>query len=151
MYANPQRQSTVDRSFPQRDQRATCDRPGLARASIHHDGIAITEFPLDSLPCSTDRFEGSLPDGQFFEKNLTRPGSLPYRCLIPSGISNLLVPTAPSVTHCAWGTVRQSSCLLHFSLTQAVLSSLRDCLHSLFPTRASSCLSRKSASNRQRL
>ena len=93
--------------------------PGLARAPIHHDGIAITEFPLDSLPCSTDRVDGSLPDGQFFEKDLTRPGSLPYRCLIPSGISNLLVPTAPSVTHCAWGTVRQSSCLLHLAEVSA--------------------------------
>ena len=94
-------------------------RPGLARAPIHHDGIAITEFPLDSLPCSTDRVEDSLPDGQFFEKDLTRPGSLPYRCLIPSGTFNLLVPTAPSVTHCAWGTVRQSSCLLHLAEVSA--------------------------------
>ena len=94
-------------------------RPGLARAPIHQDGIAITEFPLDSLPCSTDRVEGSLPDGQFFEKDLTRPGSLPYRSLIPNGIANLLVPTAPSVTHCAWGTVRQSSCLLHLAEVSA--------------------------------
>ena len=88
---------------------------GLERAPIHRDGIAFTEFALDSLPCSPERFEGSLPDGQFFEKDKSRPGSLPYRCLIPLGISNLLVPTAPSVTHCAWGTVRQNSCLLHLA------------------------------------
>ena len=60
-----------------------------------------------------------MPNGQFFEKDLTWPRSLPYRCLIPYGISNLLVPTAPSVTHCAWGTVRQSSCLLHLAEVSA--------------------------------
>ena len=88
---------------------------GLERAPIHRDGIAFTEFALDSLPCSPERFKGSLPNGQFFEKDKSRPGSLPYRCLLPMGISNLLVPTAPSVTHCAWGTVRQTSCLLHLA------------------------------------
>jgi len=88
---------------------------GLDRAPIHRDGIAFTEFALDSLPCSPERYEGSLPDGQFFEKDKTLPGSLPWRCLLPSGLSNLLVPTAPSVTHCAWGTVRQTACLLHLS------------------------------------
>ena len=88
---------------------------GLERAPIHRDGIAFTEFALDSLPCSSERFNGSLPDGQFFEKEKSRPGSLPYRCLLPLGISNLLVPTAPSVTHCAWGTVRQTSCLMYLA------------------------------------
>lgn len=88
---------------------------GLQRAPIHRDGIAFTEFALDSLPCTPERFKGSLPDGQFFEKDKSRPGTLPFRCLLPLGISNLLVPTAPSVTHCAWGTVRQTSCLLHLA------------------------------------
>ncbi len=89
--------------------------PELSRAPIHHDGIAFTDFALDSLPCSTDRVNGSLPEGQFFEKDRTRPGSMPFRCMIPNGLANLLVPTAPSVTHCAWGTVRQTTCLLHFA------------------------------------
>ena len=88
---------------------------GLDRAPIHHDGIAFTEFALDSLPCSPERYEGSLPDGQFFEKDKTLPGSLPWRCLLPKGVTNLLIPTAPSVTHCAWGTVRQTACLLHLA------------------------------------
>ena len=91
----------------------------LDRAPIHRDGVAFTEFALDSLPCTTDRLNGSLPDGQFFEKDKSLPGSLPLRCLIPLGIQNLIVPTNPSVTHCAWGTVRQSACLLHLAEVSA--------------------------------
>ena len=56
---------------------------GLERAPIHRDGIAFTEFALDSLACTPERVGGSLPDGQFFEKDKSRPGSLPWRCWIP--------------------------------------------------------------------
>ena len=93
---------------------------GLPRAPIHKDGIAFTEFALDSLPCTPERCKGSLPDGQFFEKDKSLPGSLPLRCLIPLGFQNLLVSTNPSVTHCAWGTVRQSACLLHLAEVAAL-------------------------------
>ena len=88
---------------------------GLDRAPIHRDGIAFTEFPLDSLACTTERMHGSNPDGQFFEKDKSLTGSLPWRCLLPLGVKNLVVPSTPSVTHCAWGTVRQSACLLHLA------------------------------------
>lgn len=88
---------------------------GLDRAPLHKDGIAFTEFALDSLPCTPERLRGSLPDGQFFEKDKTLPGSLPWRSLRPLGINNLLLPTNPSVTHCAWGTVRQTASLLHLA------------------------------------
>lgn len=98
--------------------------PGLERAPIHRDGIAFTEFALDSLACTTQRLDGSLPDGQFFEKDKSLPGSLPWRCLMPHGVSNLLTPTAPSVTHCAWGTVRQAACLLQLAETAALATAL---------------------------
>ncbi len=86
--------------------------PGFARAPIHPDSIAITEFPLDSLPCTTDRMPGTLCDGQFFQMELSRPGQVPYRVMLPERIQNLLVPTAASVTHVAWATIRQTPTLI---------------------------------------
>jgi len=86
--------------------------PGLERAPIHADSIAITEFPLDSLPCTTDRKPGTLCDGQFFQMEISRPGQVPYRVMLPGRIENLLVPTAASVTHVAWATIRQTPTLI---------------------------------------
>lgn len=82
--------------------------PGLERAPIHHDSIAITEFPNDSLPCTTERRTGTLPDGQTFLMETSRPGQIPYRTILPEHVHNLLVPLCASVTHVAWGTFRQT-------------------------------------------
>ena len=86
--------------------------PGLERAPIHEDAVAITEFPLDSLPCTTERRPGTLPDGQFFLMEASRPGGVPYRVMLPERLRNLLIPVAASVTHVAWGTVRQTPALI---------------------------------------
>ena len=86
--------------------------PGLERAPVHEDAVAITEFPLDSLPCTTERRPGALPDGQFFLMEASRPGGVPYRVMLPERLQNLLVPVTASVTHVAWGTVRQTPTLI---------------------------------------
>jgi hypothetical protein len=36
----------------------------------------------------------------------TWPGQIPYRCLLPRDLDNLLVPVCLSTTHVAWGAVR---------------------------------------------
>lgn len=88
---------------------------GLHRAPIHSDSIGITEFPIDSLACSTDRMPGTLCDGQFFLMDLSRPGQIPFGTLLPENTDNLIVPVATSSTHVAWGTVRQTATLIHIS------------------------------------
>jgi hypothetical protein len=87
--------------------------PGTKRTPVHYDSIAITEFPLDSLACTTDKVPGSLNDGQFFITDITRPAMVPWRMLLPLEYDNLVSLTAPSVTHVAWGTVRQTPTLMH--------------------------------------
>jgi hypothetical protein len=87
--------------------------PGGERTPVHYDSIAITEFPLDSLACTTDKVPGSLNDGQFFVMDITRPAMVPWRILLPREYDNLISLTAPSVTHVAWGTVRQTPTLMH--------------------------------------
>ena len=37
---------------------------------------------------------------------LTVPGQVPYRCLLPREIDNLLVPGCCSASHVGWGTIR---------------------------------------------
>src|SRR5690606_15880297 len=72
---------------------------GLGRAPVHADSIAFTDFPLDSLACSPERRPGTLPDGQMFLMEQTRPGCVPYRVMLPEQIDNLLVAVCLSVTH----------------------------------------------------
>jgi hypothetical protein len=87
--------------------------PGLMRAPLHADSIAFTDFPLDSLACSPERRPGTLPDGQMFLMEQSRPGCVPYRVLLPEQIDNLLVAVCVSVTHVAWGVLRQNAMQMH--------------------------------------
>jgi hypothetical protein len=80
--------------------------PDLLRAPIHADSVAFTEWYLDSHPCTTARVPGGLEEGKVMLHQETFPGQVPYRCLLPQGVDNLLVPVCLSATHVAWGTVR---------------------------------------------
>ena len=80
--------------------------PGLDRAPVHDDAIAIAEWYLDSHSCTTRRVPGSLDEGKTMLAVETFPSQIPYRTLLPRGVDNLLVPVALSATHVAWGTIR---------------------------------------------
>ncbi len=79
---------------------------GLARAPVHADSIAVTEWYMDSHSCTLARVPGSMEEGKAMLHQETFPGQIPYRCLLPQGTDNLLVPVCLSATHVAWGTVR---------------------------------------------
>jgi hypothetical protein len=87
--------------------------PGLDRAPIHPDSIAITEWPMDSHECRLERRYGSLYDGKILLSEETRPGQVPYRCVLPQDLDNLLVPVAMSCTHVGWGTLRLEPTWMH--------------------------------------
>lgn len=87
--------------------------PGLDRAPVHHDAIAITEWPMDSHECRLERRYGSLYDGKILLSEATRPGQVPYRCLLPEDLDNLIVPVAMSCTHVGWGTLRLEPTWMH--------------------------------------
>lgn len=72
---------------------------GITRTPIHTDSVAITDWVLDSVAC--------LPgDGIFFLAEESRPAQVPYRCLLPKEVDNLLVPVALSASHVGWGAIR---------------------------------------------
>jgi hypothetical protein len=80
--------------------------PGIRRAPPHADSIAITDWSMDSHDCTTDRRPGFAYDGKLILTEESRPAQIPYRCLLPQGIDNLLIPVCLSATHVAWGAVR---------------------------------------------
>jgi len=80
--------------------------PGLRRAPVHRDSIAVTEWYMDAHACTTARVPGSLDEGKMMLHQETFPGQLPYRTLFAPDLDNLIVPICLSATHVAWGTVR---------------------------------------------
>lgn len=89
--------------------------PGLQRAPIHRDSIAITEWGMDSHSVSMEMAAGSRREGKILLTELTRPGQVPWRCLLPPEHDNLLVPVCLSSTHVGWGTIRLEPTWMHVS------------------------------------
>jgi hypothetical protein len=79
---------------------------GYDRTPVHPDSVAITDWYMDSHACTTDSRPGYKYDGKLILTEESRPGQIPYRCLLPRGVDNLLVPVCLSATHVAWGAVR---------------------------------------------
>lgn len=79
---------------------------GIARTPIHHDSIAMTDWPVDSVACLDRKVPDSHQDGIFFLAEETRPAQVPYRSLLPAEVDNLLVPVALSASHVGWGSIR---------------------------------------------
>jgi hypothetical protein len=61
---------------------------------------------MDSHDCTTDRRTGFAYDGKLILTEESRPAQIPWRCLLPQGVDNLIVPVCLSATHVAWGAVR---------------------------------------------
>ncbi len=105
--------------------------PGLQRSPIHRDSIAITEWGMDSHSVSMEMVTGSRHEGKFLLTDLTRPGQVPWRCLLPPEHDNLLVPVCLSATHVGWGTIRLEPTWMHISESAAFATMLA--IHSGIP------------------
>ncbi len=89
--------------FKEQDNVVAAD---IRRTPIHSDSIAMTDWPVDSVACLPRRVAGAHDDGIFFLAEESRPAQVPYRCLLPSELDNLLVPVALSASHVGWGAIR---------------------------------------------
>ncbi|MDP1587641.1 MAG: FAD-dependent oxidoreductase, partial [Prosthecobacter sp.] len=103
LYVREARRIVGRHVFTQHDNMAAS---GQTRTPIHADSIAFTDWSMDSHDCTTDRRPGYAYDGKLILTEETRPAQIPYRCLLPQGVDNLLVPVCLSATHVAWGAVR---------------------------------------------
>jgi hypothetical protein len=103
MYVREARRIVGRYMFTEHDN---CLAPGDERTPSHPDSIAFTDWPMDSHDCSCDRRPGFAYDGKLILTEESRPAQIPYRCILPQEIDNLLVPVCLSATHVAWGAVR---------------------------------------------
>jgi ribulose 1,5-bisphosphate synthetase/thiazole synthase len=103
MYVREARRIVGRYVFTEHDNRPA---PGQTRPPVHADGIAFTDWSMDSHDCTTDRRPGYDYDGKLILTEESRPAQVPYRCLLPEDIDNLLFPVCLSATHVAWGAVR---------------------------------------------
>jgi hypothetical protein len=98
--------------------------PGLLRAPVQPDSVATTEWYMDSHSCTPARVPGGLEEGKFMLHHETFPAQIPYRCLLPQGVDNLLVPVCLSATHVAWGTVRLEPAWMQIGESAGVAAAL---------------------------
>jgi hypothetical protein len=103
MYVREARRITGRAVFTQHDAMLA---PGRRRAPVHTDSVAMTEWYLDSHGCTPARHPGGLEEGKMMLHQETFPGQVAYRCLLPQGIDNLLVPVCLSATHVGWNVIR---------------------------------------------
>ncbi len=94
--------------------------PGLRRAPPHLDSIAITDWMMDSHECTTERQPGSAYEGAVLLSELSRPAHVPFRCMLPDNLDNLLVPVCLSATHIGWGSIRLEPTWIHLSESAAL-------------------------------
>jgi hypothetical protein len=77
-------------------------RPPLLR-----DSVALADFEMDTKIHRNLPDEGhELPEGAFFLRQLRCPVQIPYGCIVPRRLENLLVPVALSATHVAYSVIR---------------------------------------------
>ncbi len=89
--------------FTEHDARRAAD---LKRAPVHADSIGITDWFLDSHACTAEKVPGSLWEGELLLNNITVPGQVSWRCLLPERFDNLIVPGCLSSSHIGWGAIR---------------------------------------------
>jgi len=98
--------------------------PGRERPPIHKDSIGIFEHSFDSHACRDRQVAGATVRAQdgfdliegaiWFRCNrsknakrvVNRPGTIPYRSVLPENVDGLLVPAALSATSVAYSAIR---------------------------------------------
>lgn len=92
--------------------------PKTGQTPRFNDSIAFNDWYMDSHSCTADGTFGNPPsedypyDGKLILTADLCPGQIPFRCLVPEGLDNMLVSMCISTTHVAWGAVRLEPVLL---------------------------------------
>ncbi|MGW4033433.1 FAD-dependent oxidoreductase [Streptomyces sp. NPDC004838] len=91
------------------------------RPPLRPDSVAIGNWPVESRACA-DRLEHDypMPEGWYFGSVTRAPHQVPYACMVPPGLDNLLVCGSVSATHLAFGAVRVESTRINLGMAAAV-------------------------------
>jgi hypothetical protein len=88
------------------DVSAFLSGPG-PRPPLRSDAIAIGDWTVESRRCKDEpNAETGAYDGSMFIRTLRAPYQIPFDCLVPQGVDNLLVTTTVSASHVAFCAMR---------------------------------------------
>jgi hypothetical protein len=89
------------------------------------DAIAIADWTYESQACADVLEEGRhYPDGYITGRFTRAPYQVPYGCLLPIGVSNLLVSGGISATHIAAGAARCEGARIQMGIAAGLAAAL---------------------------
>ena len=95
------------------------------RPPLQADVIAIGDWTFESQGCADEAPPGyKYPDGYLINRATRSPYQIPYGCLLPHEVENLLVCGAVSATHIAWGAVRCEAARIQIGIAAGVAAAL---------------------------
>lgn len=123
LYVREARRIQGEYVFAENDARLS---PGLGRAPIHFDSIAVGAYQIDSHATHKREAAGRnrTLEGFLGLRWLTRTYQIPYGTMIPRKIDGLIVPVAVSATHIGFGTIRMEPCWMQLGYAAGVAADL---------------------------
>ncbi|GAA0896196.1 FAD-dependent oxidoreductase [Pseudonocardia zijingensis] len=99
------------------------------RPPLRPDSVAIGDWPLESRACRDGIEPGrTFPEGWLFNRTAQAPYQVPYGCLLPRDVDNVVVCGPVSATHLAAGAVRVESTRIHLGTAAGVAAALATAL-----------------------
>jgi len=123
LYVREARRIEGEYVFTENDARLA---PGMARAPLHADSVAIGDYPIDSHATRKREEAGRnlALEGFLALPWLTAVYQIPYGCIVPKRVDRLLVPTAVSATHMGFGTIRMEPVWMQLGYAAGVAAAL---------------------------
>lgn len=123
IYVREARRIKGEYVFSENDARLA---PGLERAPIHVDSIAVGDYAIDSHATRKREEAGQdvTLEGFLGLTWLTEIYQIPYASMIPQNVDRLLVPVAISSTHLGFGTIRMEPFWLQIGFAAGISASI---------------------------
>ncbi|SFB58053.1 FAD dependent oxidoreductase [Cohnella sp. OV330] len=123
LYVREARRIWGEYTFTENDARLA---PGLERAPIQFDSIAIGDYPIDSHAVKKREPQGrnKALEGFLGLNWLAEAYQIPYGVIVPQAIDGLLVPVAVSATHMGFGTIRMEPCWMQLGFAAGIAADL---------------------------
>ena len=95
------------------------------RPPLKSDAVAVGDWMIESQGCEDEARAGyPYPEGFLFCRITQAPFQIPYGCLLPRGVDNLLVCGAVSATHVAFSALRCEAARIQTGIAAGIAAAL---------------------------
>ncbi|ETR79132.1 hypothetical protein X566_14280 [Afipia sp. P52-10] len=95
------------------------------RPPLKSDAVAVGDWMIESQGCEDEVRAGyPYPEGFLFCRVTQAPFQIPYGCLLPRGVDNLLVCGAVSATHVAFSALRCEAARIQTGIAAGIAAAL---------------------------